>query len=300
MKELKPPTTYEQQIALLRSRNVIISDDKRCKNILSAVNYYRLTAYLLPFKQKSGDYLPETDLENIYQIYEFDRQMRGMILSIIEEIEVLLRAKISYYHVHKYGPEGYMVAQNFNEKHDPQKTKENIDREIKYNKNDAFIQHHIKNYDGHFPLWVIIEIFTFGMLSKFFADLSTEDRKNIIKSIYGNHLPKNATYSNVTSWLYCCTTLRNICAHYGRLYFLRFSAIPGGIGELQTWQKQTLWAQILMLRDFYPYTSKWNFSIFPRFEALIEEFQSSISLRHIGFPENWKEYLRKNIPQDDI
>ena len=78
MKELKPPTTYEQQIALLRSRNVIISDDKRCKNILSAVNYYRLTAYLLPFKQKSGDYLPETDLENIYQIYEFDRQMRGI------------------------------------------------------------------------------------------------------------------------------------------------------------------------------------------------------------------------------
>jgi len=38
----KPFKTYEEQIALLRSRNLKISDADKAKEILSQTNYYKL------------------------------------------------------------------------------------------------------------------------------------------------------------------------------------------------------------------------------------------------------------------
>jgi abortive infection bacteriophage resistance protein len=43
----KQPTTFEEQIEILRSRNLIIDDNQEAINILSRVNYYRLSAYML-------------------------------------------------------------------------------------------------------------------------------------------------------------------------------------------------------------------------------------------------------------
>ena len=64
-----------------------------------------------------------------------------------------------------------------------------------------------------FPIWVIVELFTLGMLSFFFADLNTQDQKDLARAVF------HSTANNIKSWLRCCTDLRNICAHYGRLYF---------------------------------------------------------------------------------
>jgi abortive infection bacteriophage resistance protein len=84
----------------------------------------------------------------------------------------------------------------------------------------------IENYGGQFPVWVITELFTFGMLSYFYGDLPTPDQKQIAKDVFGA-IPKN-----LVSWLRCCTDLRNICAHYGRLYFRIFTAIPANLPGL--------------------------------------------------------------------
>lgn len=74
------------------------------------------------------------------------------------------------------------------------------------------------NYDNQFPLWVISELFTFSTLSYFYNDLTTADKKEFA----GNH------YKDMISWMRCCTDLRNICAHYGRLYFRIFTAMLSG------------------------------------------------------------------------
>ena len=49
-----------------------------------------------------------------YELYEFDRKLRRIIFSAIEELEVYLRAQFSHYHTHKYGANGYMEPINFN------------------------------------------------------------------------------------------------------------------------------------------------------------------------------------------
>jgi len=114
---IKPPITYEQQIDKLRSRGCIIKDENHAIDILSKVNYYRLSAYFLPFKKHDETYIDGTDFSIIYQIYEFDRKMRLILFSAIEEIEVNLRSILAYYHAHKYGSLGYLDNKNYNPKH---------------------------------------------------------------------------------------------------------------------------------------------------------------------------------------
>ncbi|MCB2305602.1 hypothetical protein LGL08_00030 [Clostridium estertheticum] len=46
----KIPTTFEEQLEILRNRNLIINDENNAMDILSRVNYYRLSAYMLTFK----------------------------------------------------------------------------------------------------------------------------------------------------------------------------------------------------------------------------------------------------------
>ena len=218
MVQIKPSNTYIQQIEKLRSRGCQISDEPFCIKVLSEINYYRLTAYFLPFKKPDGNYLPRTDFNIIYKIYEFDRHLRNLLFAAIEEVEIYLRAKFAYYHAHKYGATGYLDASNYNNRHRHDRFESLIKNEIKNNKNVLFVQHHINNYGGQFPIWVITELFTFGMLSYFYSDLPTQDQKQLAHNMFGT------TYKNIASWLRCCTDLRNICAHYGRLYYRIFAA----------------------------------------------------------------------------
>lgn len=286
MKQLKPPTTYEEQIEILKLRNVQIEDEARCKEILKAINYYRITAYLLPYKCSDEKYVEGTKFITAYQLYEFDRKLRNILFAALEEIEIYLRSRFTYFHVHKYGEEGYTDASNYSPQHRAEKFRENLDREIENNKQSLFVKHHLEQYDGHFPLWAAIELFSFGMLSRFYSDMKTPDRKQLAHELYRS-IPKN-----IGSWLRCCTDLRNICAHYGRLYFRTFPAIPAyvnaGSGELNR-----LWGAVLALYELYPYKEKWNTEHYPKLEALFEEYRDHIDLKHIGFPENWLNRLKK-------
>ena len=97
--------------------------------------------------------------ERVYRIYEFDRKLRNLLFAAIEVIEVSLRTRLAHFHSEKYGPLGYLDASSFNSKHNADKFKQNIDREIENNKKVLFVKHHIDNYDGQFPLWVISELF---------------------------------------------------------------------------------------------------------------------------------------------
>ena len=292
MTQLKNVTTYQEQLEILKARNVSADDDTRCLRVLETVNYYRFTAYFLPFREADGTYRPGTSFEKVYRIYEFDRKLRGILLSALEEVEIYLRAKFAYFHAHKYGAEGYMDSGCFSSEHRAEEFNSNFQREVLRNSRSAFVRHHLEQYEGHFPVWVAVELFSFGMLSRFYSDLITEDRKHLARDMYG------ATAKKMISWLRCCTDLRNICAHYGRLYYRIFPAMPAGV-DADGRQKRQLWGAVLALRGLYPEREKWNSAILPELSALFEAYQKDISLRHLGFPDDWEDRLlmsRKEEP----
>ena len=288
MDQLKPPITFDEQVDKLRNRGCLINDMAFCKEVLAKTNYYRFTAYFLPFRNKDDDnYLHGTAFDTIYQIYEFDRKMRNTLFKAIEETEINLRTKLTYFHAHKFGADGYMDKMNYNNEHDHDKFIKRIENVISENKKLLFVKHHIEKYDGKFPIWVITELFSFGMLSRFYNDLSTPDQKKLAKELF-NTYPKN-----LKSWLRCCTDLRNICAHYGRLYFRIFSAIPAGIDGINGNSNRQLYGAILALKEIYPDANKWNIEIFKSIYDLLKQYSSDINLRHIGFPDNWQDALKK-------
>lgn len=283
--KLKQPTTYDEQLEILISRQCIIDDEEFCLQKLKEVNYYRITAYFLPFKEKSGNYKQNTSFKNIIRIYDFDKSLRHILFTCIEEIEVFLKSNFAYYHVHKYGTLGYLKKDNFSEHHKHEKFTTLINKEIENNRKVLFVKHHIEHYDGNFPLWVIMELFTFGMLSHFYADLKTSDKKHLSRDLYDNIPPY------IESYLRCCTDLRNICAHYGRLYYRIFPAIPRGVTDEKT--KRRLWGTMQAVKNLFPNNEKWNNEVLSMLNDLFNEYKNDINLLHIGFPSNWCELLKK-------
>lgn len=285
MADIKAATTYDQQLQILSNRGIVIDDTEKCRGILQNINYYRLTAYCLPFKLSDNQYIPGTSMLRIYRIYEFDRKMRLLLLSPLEEVEVFFRARLSYLHAHKYGPIGYLDAANFRPKHDHAKFIGKFYNEVSSNNSVLFVRHHNTKYNGVFPIWAAMELFTFGMLSFFYADMWASDQKIISSDLH-------TTPDNIRSWLICCSTLRNICAHYGRLYYRVFANVPASIPCINGSSKK-LFGAIQALCAIYPDNEKWNHSFLPALDALISEYSDSIELDHIAFPKNWTALLKK-------
>jgi abortive infection bacteriophage resistance protein len=112
VKNLKPPTSFSQQVTLLKQRGLVITDEVEAKCFLEKVNYYRFSAYLLPYR--SGEYYRTgVSFPTIKRLYEFDRRLRGLILSIFKPLEVMLRTTIAYHHSHTHGANGYYSPEAF-------------------------------------------------------------------------------------------------------------------------------------------------------------------------------------------
>lgn len=155
---LKQPATYTQQLEKLREHGCEISDNAFCEEVLARISYYRLTAYFLPFRTAGGKYKSGISFEKVYNLYEFDRKLRRLIFSVIEELEVYLRAQLSYYHAHKYGADGYLNPANFNSRHNHGRFSARINELLKSNSNVAFVNHHITKYSGRLSAVGIVRI----------------------------------------------------------------------------------------------------------------------------------------------
>ena len=156
-------------------KNIFVEDTQDCELFLSHVNYYRFSAYYLPFLDRATEKCFDgTTFERVKQIYYFDQQLRVLILSIIEDIEIHLRTELANYHSHKYGPDDYMSPEHCNPKHDHAAFLKHVRSCIKENESTLVVQHHREKYNGRFPLWVIIEFFSIGMKSVFPCDTSCD------------------------------------------------------------------------------------------------------------------------------
>lgn len=286
--EVKQPKTYEEQVQCIKNKGFLIEDKYSCIEFLKKANYYRLSAYFLPFKRKDGTYFENISFTRVQRIYEYDSKIRALVFQTIEEIEFYLRTRFSNYSAHTYGSLGYLEAANFSESHNEQKYKEKIQTCVAENSRTLVVKHHNEQYEGKFPIWVMIEFFSMGMLSYFYNDMKTADQKQLAKDLYGTSAPC------LMSWLRCLTDLRNRCAHYSRLYYWMFPAMPKIPKGMPFIADRKLFTQIFMLKCLYPDYEKWNSSVMAEIEALMEEFQNDISLKHIGFPSNWKELLKKD------
>ncbi|MCM3763178.1 Abi family protein [Alkalihalobacillus oceani] len=281
----KKPLNFSEQLELLKKRGIDVEHSEFASSFLSRVNYYRFTAYLLSYK-KGDMYIEGTSFNRIVSIYEFDKKLRNLLIGVIEEIEIAFRTHIAYHHAHKYGPFGYEDASNFLKQERHQEfLKELHELRDRNRHNEDFIRHHFKKYNGRFPLWVIIEISSLGTLSKLFKNLKEEDKKLIAKQYY------NIPYWYIESWLHTLTLVRNLCAHYNRLYNRKLKSRPQLFKDIKDQiDNHKIFSSIYTITRLLPKAEKDLF--LTNLTALVLQYEEEIDLGCLGFPEEWEKILK--------
>lgn len=207
-------------------------------------------------------------------------------MSTIEPIEVLLRTRMAYSHAHRYGAAGYESPETFSDHHRHQDFMSDFRDAVEKNRKAPFVKHHIENYGGHFPIWAAVEVFSFGMLSKFYANLKPDDRRQLAKDL-------RTGPEHLRSWLVCLAYVRNCCAHYARLYYQHLVALPRLPQGRFVSSSGKIFDAIYVMKYLYPDHTKWKSSFVQPLHALVTEYQEDIDLAHVGFPANWVELLEE-------
>lgn len=215
MKEYK---SNQQLIEYLISKNIFISDkEKALKNIEKYSYYSIVNGYKSVFKDENNNYKSNVSFEEIFALYEFDKNIKAIFLKYTLEIEVIIKSLMANTLAEKYGIEEYLKKENFDEnanKDFVESLIESINKEIEdnYNKHSA-ITHYIDTYK-FVPPFVLTKVITFGAISRYYGLLKQTDRQNISKYFKLSDKLLKQILVNLTM-------VRNICAHSDRLFCYR-------------------------------------------------------------------------------
>ena len=213
--------TIDEQVENLKSIGLVVEDEEYAKRILNDISYFRLVkAYSLNLKPKNGNYNEQTTFKQIVDLYLFNANFRQIIFPEIEKVEINVRCRIANYFAQQYGVLGYLEADNFAEQQYHEEFLRDIEEEIGRNSKAPFVRNFRENYEGgNLPIYALVEVFSFGTLSKFYKNMKNPDKKAIAQTF-------GVGYTYIESWLESISYVRNICAHYGRLYNAKLSKTP--------------------------------------------------------------------------
>jgi abortive infection bacteriophage resistance protein len=295
----KPALTYEQQADLLLGRGMTADRDQLIDR-LRQVSYYRLSGYWYPFRRfdpaGSGQRLDEfesgTDFAVVWDRYVFDRRLRLLLLDAIERIEIAVRSQLAYHHAHAFGLFAYATDTNalpgaggrgrstFLQK---------LQTEINRSK-DTFVKHFKQKYGDqhhHLPVWMAVEIMAFGSVLSFYRGSPHRIKKTI-----AHHFAMPDTV--FSSWLLTLNTVRNICAHHGRLWNREIGTAPSvpRQADYPQWHapepfpSKRLFMALSICKwcvDRVAPQSRWA----DRARQLLADYPA-IPRKEMGFPANWE------------
>jgi len=292
----KPALSLETQANLLLSRGMIADRDQLIER-LGVVSYYRLSGYWYPFlifhnRERYNYFERDTKFDTIWKIYTFDRQLRVLVMDAIERIEVAVRTKLAYHHSLDYGSFAYIhhpkSVPNLKKTEHPRFICTVVNETVR--SKETFVNHFKDKYGADhlvLPIWMSTELMSFGTVLTFLKGVPDNINAEVASMF---KVPKKI----FNSWFLTLNTVRNICAHHGRLWnreigikpFLpRKDAypdwhIPAAMNPSRMFAILTICRHCL---NCVAPQSKWS----GRVRALIEKYPE-IPLASMGFPTGWE------------
>ena len=284
--KVKPFKTYEEQLTLLKEeKSLTINNELKALEILKCKNYYRISAYFLTL-MKDGKFYDGVTFDNVYELYNFDVDLRSFILSYTAIIETYFKAIIAYSHSQSYSPLGYLDYNNFDNNHFFDEFIESVERDISRS-DDAFVAHHKTHKNNTYPFWVITETLTFGDLSKLYKNLKADDRQQISKSTV------NVGRVYLENWLQAVSVARNIAAHNGRFYNRKMKSVkiklPNGLKDKV--ENDSVFAYIFAMKKLL-YNEKEKQKFIFELENLFKK-HNFVDSKYLGFPKDWTNMLNQ-------
>jgi len=291
MSYTKPPLDTLDIIETLKERGLRIIDEVQAVKFLNHVSYFRFATYLRPMEDDASThhYKPTASFEKAVILYEFDARLRHLLFSAIQQIEVSLRSKIINKFSLAHGAMWFVDSSLAANKHKFAENLSALERELQRSKDD-FIKEHFAKYgsEGYPPAWKLIELTSFGCLTKLYFNFSDTAVKKLIAREYG--VPQHEI---LESWMKSVNALRNACAHHGRVWNRIMPVMP----QLPTRLKKTWIADISIapnrLYAILCCMIYWLNAIAPDntlakdFRELLDVY-SNIDTRAMGFSENWR------------
>ena len=262
---------------------------------LSSISYYRLSAYWYPFRERDPNeevtdtFVPDTNLNECFRLYEFDRKLRLLILDAIERVEVAIRTHITYSLAHAYGAFGHTDPLNFHPNFKHQEWLDEVKKEVTRSR-EEFIVHYEKKYLDFpiLPLWILTEVMSLGNLSKLYKGMKNTDKQAVAQRF-------NIHYKRLADWLHTLTYVRNICAHHSRLWNRELGIRPEQTKEKEwlppiTPRSNRIFYVLLILKyllQIIHNAEDWLKEI----NNLLEPFTDHVTYRAaMGIPKNWKKH----------
>ena len=308
--------TLEEQIEILKSKNLVIKNEEYAKKVLLRENYFFLNGYRHLFLVSNDDkvFKKGTRFEELYSLFLFDRTLRNICFKNLLIIENNFKSILSYQLSKRYGyrEKDYLKAKNFTKRPDKKRQVNDLlkkmQRQIRINgQQHSATQHYSCNY-GYIPLWILVKVLSFGIVSEMFMILKTDDQKaisdiyNIDSETFALYLPILANY-------------RNLCAHEDILYenktqktigdtlYHKLLNIEKEDGQY-VYGKCDLFALLIIMKQLL---SK------EKFHGMIREIDNAIEtlnynlttisindvLNKMGFPKNWRHINDIERGKDD-
>ena len=291
MKYTKQPIDIPEQLKTLKQRGLIFRNEDIALKHLRSISYFRLANYWRQMEENTTthQFLPNNYFEDIIGIYLFDRELRNLIFAAIQNIEIALRTRVIHFYSLEHGAFWFMDENLFKDKAIHETCLVNIKKEINRS-NEEFLKEHFAKYnEPEFPpVWKVLEVVSFGTLSKLFYNIKDTYVKNQVAKCFS--LPQ---YIYLESWIKSAVILRNVCAHHSRLWNKRFPWKPQLPQELPlTWVKNVsvrpfkLYAQLCYL-VYLEQNIDLNSNLKHKLLALLKS-HPNINLKAMGFPENWQ------------
>ena len=215
---MKEYMSNEQLIDYLISKKVnVINKEEAIKKIEKYTYYSIVNSYKFNFKDSKNNYLPNVSFDEIYALFEFDKNLKYIILKYTLEIETIIKSLMANQISKNYGLVNYLTIDNLDTK-SPVETKEKlinkINEEINHNYDIHSAITHYKDKYGYIPPFVLMKILTFGVTSRYYGLLKQKDRQEIAKYFKISDKLLKQILKNLTN-------IRNIAAHSDRLFCFR-------------------------------------------------------------------------------
>ena len=204
MENIKPRLSLDEQIQHLKDKGILfnIMDEESAKQYLKYNNnYYKLTSF-----RKNYDKHPGGKNEGKYINLEFaylvdmaiiDMRLRYRIVEMALDIEHHTKLQLLR-KIEEYDEDGYQIVRDYINSLDDSH-KNNFESEISRNRRSIYCKDIIEKYEGNYPVWVFIEIISFGKLVGFYHYFANRFSDKEMKYDY---------YGLLT-----CKKIRNTSAH---------------------------------------------------------------------------------------
>ena len=283
----------------LMAKGMVISSVPIAEEKIIQIGYYRLKGYFYTFYDNSTNTYPNTKFDDILSIYEFDTKLSRLLFDYLLKIEVTLRARLTEAFRQTNDVLPLYNPSYFEDKHRFWENYASMASEIARS-SDHFIKYNYDNHDGVIPVWAIVEVLQYGTLSKVIKNLKT-GIGTVFNTLASNYsIPTNSNTMHTpspdmfTSWIQATASIRNICAHGGRIYK---RVISSSLPALTTQDAihpspnyTGVYNYILAMKYLRPDDVSWR-NFVSVLTSLLSQYSAVVQTTDLFFPTDWSAHL---------